>query len=97
MTKAPRDGALIRLWLRDGSSSVGYYNDKWWGFVSYSDPVPLIRGSIAFRGWEPVTRAEVAQLSQSARRELVEAFDEDAAVVIKPRSAIVRARKLRRR
>jgi hypothetical protein len=62
MSEAPRDGTLIRLWLRDGSNFVGYYSTKWWGWVDYTDPRPLIRGDIAFHEWEPVTRAEVAQL-----------------------------------
>jgi hypothetical protein len=55
LASAPRDGTLIRLWLReDGSDFVGYYSDKWLGWVSYHESVPLIRGDIRFLRWEPV-------------------------------------------
>jgi hypothetical protein len=82
---------------RDGSDFVGYYSTKWRGWTDYMDPCPLIRGDIAFAGWEPVTVVEVVQLNQAARRELVEAIDKEAAVVIKPRSAIVTTRNPRPR
>lgn|SRR5271166_6998747 len=57
MPTAPRDGQLVRLWLRDGTDFIGYYTDRWWGWVDYYDPVPLIRGDIRFLGWEPVDQA----------------------------------------
>ena len=58
MATAPRDGQLVRLWARDGAELIGYYSGKWWGWVDYHDPHPLIRGDIAFLGWEPVDQAE---------------------------------------
>jgi hypothetical protein len=58
MATAPRDGTLPRLWLgADGSTIVGRYSDKWWGWIDYGDPWPLIRGDIRFLGWQPVDQA----------------------------------------
>jgi hypothetical protein len=39
MSSAPRDGQLVRLWLRDGPDFIGYYNAKWWGWVDFHDPL----------------------------------------------------------
>jgi hypothetical protein len=64
MASAPRDGTLIRLWLREDSSDfIGYYSDKWFGWVSNHEPIPLIRGD----NWEPVDQAE--QLNVPMRKE----------------------------
>jgi hypothetical protein len=50
MASAPRDGTLIRLWLReDGSDFVGYYSDKWLGWL------PRVR--TADPGRHPLSRA----------------------------------------
>jgi hypothetical protein len=58
MPTAPRDGTLVRLWLRDGGDFVGLYSDKWWGWVAFFEiECPLIRGDIAFAGWQPVADA----------------------------------------
>jgi hypothetical protein len=58
MATAPRDGTLVRRWLgADGSTIVGRYSDKWWGWIDYGDPWPLIRGDIRFRGWQPIDQA----------------------------------------
>jgi hypothetical protein len=65
---APRNGTLTRLWLREDSTDfVGYYSDKWFGWVSYHEPVPLIRGDFRFLGWGPVEQAE--QLNAPMRKE----------------------------
>ena len=95
MRTAPKDGSLVRLWLRDGSDIVGYYSIRWWGWVDFTDAHPLIRGDIAFRGWKPATDAEVARLTLSAQRKLVEVIGE--AVAARPKSAIVKSRKPRPR
>jgi hypothetical protein len=59
MTTAPKDGTLIRLRLReDGRQFVGYYTDRWWGWIEHGDPWPLIRGDVRFVGWEPIDHAE---------------------------------------
>jgi hypothetical protein len=34
ISTAPREGTLIRLWLRDGSDFVGQYSDRYWGWVA---------------------------------------------------------------
>ena len=58
MSVAPKDGTLICLHLReDGSDFIGYYCDKWWGWIDYNDPWPRIRGDLSFLGWEPVDQA----------------------------------------
>jgi hypothetical protein len=58
MSTAPRDGTLVRLRLKDGADFVGYYSTKWFGWVDYDDPLPLIRGDIAFLGWSPTEQGE---------------------------------------
>jgi hypothetical protein len=71
MASAPRDGALIRLWLRqDGSDFIGYYSDKWFGWVAAHEDVPLLRGDIRFLGWAPVDQAELlnAPMRKERRR-----------------------------
>ena len=90
MSTAPRDGTLVRLRLCEGPAFIGYYTDRWWGWVDYHDPLPLIRGDIAFLGWEPVHQAELL-----IRREQ---DHPDAPVVVQPpppvlTSRIVTARK----
>ena len=57
MARAPRDGTLIRLWPYKGRDFTGYYSTKFWGWVSYQQDVPLVRGDLAFAGWEPVDSA----------------------------------------
>jgi hypothetical protein len=27
---------------------IGYYSDRWWGWVDYYDPLPRIRGDMRF-------------------------------------------------
>jgi hypothetical protein len=89
---APRDGQLVRLWLRDGTGFIGHYSSKWFGWVDYHDPLPLIRGDIVFAGWEPVGQGET----------LIRQEQPGAAVVVEPApkaalaSRIVVARKPRR-
>jgi hypothetical protein len=90
MSSVPRDGQLVRLWLRDGTDFIGYYSAKWWGWVDYRDPVPLIRGDIRFLGWEPVDQAEPLIRREQGHR--------GAPVVVEPAapaltSRIVRARR----
>jgi hypothetical protein len=59
MTTAPKDGTLVRLRLReDGRQFVGYYSDRWWGWIEHGDPCPVIRGDIRFAGWEPIDGAD---------------------------------------
>jgi hypothetical protein len=64
IANAPRDGTPVRLHLPDGTDFVGYYTDRWWGWVALLDPWPLIRGDIRFAGWEPVGDEEVRRLRQ---------------------------------
>ena len=46
MASAPRDGTLIRLWLREDSSDfIGYYSDKWFGWVSNHEPIRFCQHS----------------------------------------------------
>ncbi len=68
MSAAPHDGTLVRLWLRDGIDFVGYYTDRWWGWVDLHDPLPLIRGDIQFLGWEPVDQVDPLIQRESPRR-----------------------------
>jgi hypothetical protein len=59
MASAPRDGTLIRLWMREGGDGfIGYYSDKWYGWVDQNDPCPLIRGGFRFLGWRPIEMGE---------------------------------------
>ena len=58
MSTAPRDGTLVRFWLRDGKDFTGYYSGKWWGWVDHDDPLPLIRGDNQFLGLEAVDQGE---------------------------------------
>ena len=97
MSDAQRDGTPVRLHLRDGSDFVGYYTDRWWGWVALLDPWPLIRGDIRFIGWEPVADEEVRRI----RRQLRVRIPPAAAVAtvpmtVTPRPVIVKARKPRR-
>jgi hypothetical protein len=93
---APKDGTPVRLHLHNGSDFVGYYTDRWWGWIALLDPWPLIRGDIRFAGWEPVADEEVRQI----RRQLRGGVPPAAAVAIGPvtqRPVIVKARKPRPR
>jgi hypothetical protein len=95
MSEAPRDGSAVRLHLRDGTDFVGYYTDRWWGWVPLLDPWPLIRGDVRFTGWEPVADEEVRRIRQQSRGRVP-----PAAVVATepaPRPVIVKARKPRPR
>jgi hypothetical protein len=94
MSDAPRDGTLVRLHLRDGTDFVGYYTDRWWGWVALPDPWPLIRGDIRFAGWEPVADEEVRQIRRQLR---VPAAAVVATKPVTPRPVIVKARKPRPR
>jgi hypothetical protein len=94
MTTAPHDGTPVRLDLRDGGDIVGYYSDRWWGWVALLDPWPLIRGDIRFTGWEPVADEELRQIRQQLR---VPPAAVVATVPMNPRPVIVKARKPRPR
>jgi len=80
MQTAPRDGTLVRLWLSDGTDLIGYYTDRWWGWVDYHDPLPLIRGDSRFLGWEPIDQVE--PLIRRERRQ------PGAPVVVEPAPAL---------
>jgi hypothetical protein len=94
MSDAPKDGTPVRLQLRDGVDIVGYYSDRWWGWVALLDPWPLIRGDIRFAGWEPVADEELHKIRQERR---VPPAAVVATVPTAPRPVIVKARKPKRR
>ena len=104
MATAPRDGRRVRLWLRDGGDFVGYYTDRWWGWVDAADFHPLIRGDIRFLGWTTVdeddalVRPAVASLGPAAAPVVqVETPVVSEARPVKITSRIVTARKPRPR
>jgi hypothetical protein len=96
MSNAPKDGTPVRLHLHDGSDFVGYYTDRWWGWVALLDPWPLIRGDIRFSGWEPVADDELRQIRQQLKL-MVPRTAVVATATVTPRPVIVKARKPRPR
>jgi hypothetical protein len=97
MSMAPRDGTPVRLHLRDGGDFIGYYTDRWWGWIALFDPWPLIRGDIRFAGWEPVGDEELRQLRRPLRGRVPAVAAVVASEPETPPPVIVKARKPRPR
>ena len=50
---------LLRLFLKAGREPfIGYYSGCFYGWASACEDVPLIRGAIAFAGWQEVDQGE---------------------------------------
>ena len=98
MKSAPRDGTLIRLHLKAGGDFIGYYTDRWWGWIAYRDVCPLILGDITFAGWEPVDQeaARAEPIKKVEGRGAAPAIEVMPLAEAPRKSAIVKAKPPRR-
>lgn len=56
MTTAPKDGTLVRLWLReDGRQFVGYYTDRWWAWIEHGIGAPSVTTDSKEAALEPAS------------------------------------------